>query len=454
MSDGVDHSRAAAGTVPTDAEITIIAGELGVVRDAVAAMPVPPAQADLDKVQPRLAAIAAAVASWKPAPIITSPEPKPELPEPGRIVRAAVGTFRDLLAQHREPNDRIVLAPGIYPGDIALPFDVPLQIVAEEPLTAVLSGNVAVNGSDIVLSGVDLPHAGKRGGASVALAGKRNRLHRSRVLRGSGNCVEMPGEDCVVEWCDLSVWGKQEVPNLQFGSFGLVHDPGAKGRRNRVYRCRLHDGPFKDKADYHRFAVTGIGVGVNPRDFAIESHLEVIENLIEDAGDLDLSIKTSHNIIRGNTILGANAKSIGNNRSGNYNRWESNWFGKLAYGQSIVVHGGHHLIVGNHVEDPIVLKWGNFRWNQMPSGDTRQHAAHRVKLVGNVGPKVILGHRYASEARTLTIPPSECIFDLNQPYEDRGGIGETREDMSGIGFAPARKLTRGEVGPFGGPESS
>lgn len=445
--EGVYAAGVYSGSVPDGKAAAETASELHDIADAVLAMPLPPEQPHLDALQPRVAAVAAKVAAWKPAPIIVSPEPAPELPEPGRTIRAVPDTLRRLLAENREPGDRILLAPGVYEGDLDLPFDVPLQIVAERPLEAVLAGDVSMTGSGIVLSGVDIRHPKRRSGTSVAVSGKRCRLHRSRVFRSAGTCVDLVGEECDVEWCDLSVWGRQEVPNAPSGTdFGLIRDDGGRGRHNRILRCLLHDGPLKQPGDYHKYGITGIGVGINPRNFQIESGLEVAENLLEDCGDCDIAIKTSRNVVRGNTILGRKAKSYGNQRSGNHNQWLDNWFDDLAYGFEIVVHGGHHLIAGNRAR--MALRWGNFDWNKMPSGDTRHHRAFAVRCAGNEGPPVVYGHRYSGEVGKLKLPPKDCVF-IDQPYTDKGGGIGARVEESAVEPSKARKLTREEVGPVG-----
>lgn len=369
----------------------------------------------------------------------------------GRTLKANPSNISAVLSTAL-PGDRISLASGTYSGSKLVIGCTDVQIVAEALLGPKFTCDIAMIGSGVILAGIDAWRSDLAGGTSVAIAGKNNHLIRSRVFRRTGHCIDLIGQGCSVRYCDVSIWGKMETPkvngNLLSSStnFALIHDSGSKGRLNVIERCWLHDGPLKVAGSYQHYGITGVGVGINPTNFSVESGLTILACLFDNTGDCEISIKTSRNRIIGCTVTGDAAvnKCYGNQRSGNYNEWLCNWFDPTRYGMSLVIHGGYHKAIKNYCAQNVALRYGNFDWNVKPSGETRHHRAYACHMAENVG-TVRYGQRYSSES-ALRLPPTLCEFS-NQKWTAGGGTLPRIVNVNHDDIPAAVRLTRDAVGP-------
>jgi hypothetical protein len=392
----------------------------------------------------------------------------PEYKTARRTVR--VSTYAQLAAaiSQATAGTHIVLADGTYSGD-AITVDRPatqadpIVLRAANRLGAVVRFNLTLQGTDVWLYGLDCarPTSDLSSGTSVAMASgsQRHVVRRCRVFRRVGTLIRPWGSGHVVDYCDLSVWGKQEVPKNGSGgnfargtAFRGVHDEGGVSSNVTVRRNHFHDCPFKTTVDgsapYGHYPVTGVSTGINPREFDKKGYWLIQDNLFDKTGLFDITVKTSYNSIIGNTIVGAGNRTFFNMRSGNYSKLLRNYTRDGNYGYSSIVHGGFHEIGGNDVHQAVALKWGNFDWDQVPSGDWRLHRAHEVRVFRDKG-QIRDGQRYSSEQNVSNLPPrlTRVTPSAGQTIVDGGGIN--RDNNFPLPYDPgaAVRLTAAEVGP-------
>lgn len=416
------------------------------------------------------------------------PESNPELPVSTRFVEAATYTeFRAALDDAR-PGTCITLTnlarkayaggtvtktlSGVEGNPIVVrgPAD---GIACERDAVPTLPFDLRLSGSDVVFYGLalDRGQSDMTNNRTVELPTSSARFTFRRVwgFRKFGRLIQPLGKDHTFDFCNFSVWGRQEVPTtdgkppandksnwLPEGKFGIIADGGSSSVRITARRNYIHDCPFKQPSSYHHHGISGFAIGDNPSEALEETFWLVKENLIFKGGHMDLSCKTSKNIWQGNCIDGQDNKVNYNQRSGNYNKWLSNWNDTGSYNPIFTVHGGYNEYIGNYIRanSYIATMYGNRPWNHTFSSadkvDTRCHQAYRTLVYGNTG---TLRDGYNGSS-AMTVACEEAKFTPGDGHVYEAGTGSSAPKNSNKNadapertVVPAVKLTAAMVGP-------
>lgn len=308
-----------------------------------------------------------------------------DLPAPtAGVVRVSDGAGLARALAEARPGQQIVLADGVYRapggGDFVLRIDgtpdAPIVVRAESLLGARLKDPLRLLGDDQVASGLVLD------GVQAEIDGDRSRLTRCQSVGTDGIAILVSGGvDTRVDHCEL-VGGSGR---------GISVDPDPRHPdallRPRIDHNWLHDWTGAQGTNVRE----PIQVGQTRSQHAIEVGAIVEYNLLErvSVDPEAISIKSSGNIVRFNTLLDSDAAIVV--RGGGGNRVEANW---IEDARGIRVRGEANDIVANVIRGDgrygIHVLAGDAQAGRTTRADS-YGAATGTRLIGNDCERVVVG---------------------------------------------------------------
>lgn len=240
------------------------------------------------------------------------------------------------------PGDRVEVTPGVYTSGLIRvahsgTASAPITIAASGPVTFTGSGGLDLSGaSHVVVQGFTFSDGG---GLTVPGDAKANRVTRNTFQGNTG------GADLTVKADDTEVDHNTFQNRTAQGVYLQVVGPGAQDMAQRVH---VHQNYFYNHQYKGSNGGESIRFGLSGRQHAVADGL--IENNLFDKADGDseaISIKSSNNVVRYNTII--NSRGTLSLRHG----WNTRVEGNILIGGSTGIRffGNNHLIVNNLVED-------------------------------------------------------------------------------------------------------
>ncbi len=291
--------------------------------------------------------------------------PQPRLRAGGNVRGAAVRNGAELQAALRAaaPGDTITLAPADF-GDIGL-FELPVPDVtlrAEVPLRSVVRAPLLVAGDRVRI--LDIAFLGD-GDDNLYLSA-------ARACEAAG---VITARDVEVARCDFGF----------FRGRGILVQPS--GLRPHIHDCTFHDNRSGGDKNVHE----AISLGYDNPTSGVSMRARVTNNRLWNLNveAEAICVKTSDNLIQGNTILSSRASY--SNRYGERNLFQGN---TSTNSGGFLIEDGHNHLIGNKISGGgnIKILTGN-----APAG-TRRNGVHLqatdTYLERNNGP-LIVGHSYA-----------------------------------------------------------
>jgi poly(beta-D-mannuronate) lyase len=298
----------------------------------------------------------------------------------GRTVRVSTVAALITAIDAAQPGDRIELAAGAYLLGDSLDVDTSGTAAAPIVIAAVAgthpeirgAARLEIKGSYVTIDGLTF----RNGDAlKVSATARHARLTRNvfTLAPAAVNWVSVAGDDAEIDH-------NQFVGKSTAGVFLQVTGPGESEMAQRIW---VHHNYFAD----HTFAGSNGGealrIGVSARQHAA-AHALVEDNLFERVnGDQEaISVKTSDNVIRRNTIR--DSKGTITLRHGSNNIVEGNLL--IGGTTGIRVFGNDHVVINNIVQDStrnrlIEVGGGDLRDDHASQGD--HDAADRVLVAFN-----------------------------------------------------------------------
>jgi hypothetical protein len=352
----------------------------------------------------------------------------PALPRSRRLVRVAhAGALRDAAA-NAVPGDRVLLATGAYEGEFVLAAagtaEAPIVVEAEEPHQARLTGHVRVTGAYGVLSRLLLERA------EVELAADGARMTRCRqadtrgiaVLVSRGRAVEVD---------------RNELFGLRGRGISVRPDGDGALPELRIHRNHVRDFVGASGENVHE----AVQLGQSKRHSRVRLRAVLELNLIErvSVDSEAISIKSSDNLVRRNTLLDCRANLT--NRHGERNRIEANWLERCL---GIVVHDRGNEVVGNVLVDcrnGIRVMGGDVPAAEWPALGSHP-AAEETLVARNVAAEVTVGRLFRGHG----VPATRTRLAGQE-----GRIVRRDEEETSVVAPPqvehAAQLSPAEVGP-------
>jgi hypothetical protein len=344
--------------------------------------------------------------------------------------------LEDALA-NAHPGDRIMLAGGVYDGDYVLskhgtPSE-PIVVTAQAGADVVLTGSFKLAGSYGVLAGF-----GFRAG-SINIEGDNNRVTKNHLQDSEKSAVVLRGKQNRIDHNKIERAGAVGIRVLVKG--GTVS--------NRIDHNHIHS--LRDGGGYSDLhEAIQVGQGRNMTTAAARTLIEsnLLENVRAGKEAEAISVKSSYNVILGNTLM--NSRSSLNNRHGNNNLWKNNWIEDAV---ALRISGDDNEVVGNRaVNANIIIMAGDVsnesgKSLELPNGKGGHPVARRTLVSGNQvdGGKLVLGGEFR---KAYPLPAQGTILELNQAEIAEKNHAETvRRDGTTIDPGIARKLSPLEVGP-------
>jgi hypothetical protein len=273
------------------------------------------------------------------------------IPRPTRTIIASSSSQLLSALKNAQPGDHIVLTNGRYSG-----FNVsrsgqngrPIVIRAANKLSARISGtSVTVSGDYVWLVGLDFTE-----GARVIVEGTGDRVTSSR-LKVTGSAILLKATAFSGHSLNAEIDHNEIISMAAPTSVGwnaIRVDVAHDDLGHKIYRNYIHGAPQWTGKDGGNCALQ-LGYS-NHRERMARVLFEL--NLIENwrGSDNTLSVKTSGNTIRLNTVVRGSAFT---NREGHDNAWTSNW---LESSKQILVRDRDNTIVRNRA--PVDLMVGDF----------------------------------------------------------------------------------------------
>ena len=314
------------------------------------------------------------------------------------------------------------------------------MIRSAHPLAAQLTGGIELSTADVILAGLELS-----GGCTVA--GDRIRISHCRFSDTSGIALGVVrGSDVVIEFCAFQ------------GCNGRGLSIGPKGKAGTVIAPHVHHNLFSDfRGESGENVHEAIQIGQFGGDAPLAIKAIVENNLFTNVNvDLEvISVKSSENIISGNTFL--NCKARPTNRFRQPQPLARNWVENC---HGMWIYGADHELAGNRVigsRDGMCLMAGNTEPDTVrvarndDSGkkgkDLRPHCQN-VTVVGNDCDRLIVGKVVEKAKPPFTFPAAGTrIAGHAGPIELELQV-DTRVDEGARADKPAAKrLSADEVGP-------
>jgi hypothetical protein len=340
------------------------------------------------------------------------PPPLPaddQLPPCLRTVKAGSSAELSSALGAAKPGDCIELADGDYafPAIAAKGTEkAPIVVKASNLLEATVStGRLDFNGAEwVVVQGLTYKSSGtiKMNNCQYCRL-SRSRLELAETLGGGDNdwiTVSGTSNHCRIDHNDMG-------PKIQIGNTIMLSGAGPQ----IVQNTRIDHNHFHDIKHTTGNGWETIRAGLSSWWLSI-AHSVIELNLFERAdGDPEtISIKSSQNVIRWNTMRGTNGQFV--LRHGNGSEMYGNFiFGDgLAGAGGIRVHGGNHKIYNNYIEGTaktgINLEGGEFDDNSGAPTDHKQVYSTQVMFNTLIGRPLVVGGAHP-------LDPHDCTFANN-----------------------------------------
>ena len=369
----------------------------------------------------------------------------------------------------------IALANGAYTGEFGLqqvcPADRPIIVRAEWMLAAILHSPLRLEGEHATVYGVHFegPNTG------LTVGGIANRVLRNRfsgwrdvalrLIAGHGAEIGYNEFSEPAPWSPGNEVCPTELRRMAIYSSELICSGSMNGGFHwdaRVHHNYFHDFPLRpDPENYSSGQTDAIEICGGRQEISDRRSNWFIEyNLIERhlGGYGAVDIKCGGTVVQYNTIIASPGSRI-DFRSGSHNVLAGNWIEDAG---GSVIHGGHHLILGNsmsrfdtggypNLATGLVLTAGNVPWDY--TGPTRlmdntsaHQAAYKVVLAGNTVDNLHVGwkrsKRFVYATRDTSIEQHAGLIKL-------GFQENTIEQTWTSRTVPiAFRLTASSVGPF------
>ncbi|MEM7211637.1 MAG: chondroitinase-B domain-containing protein [Pseudomonadota bacterium] len=345
----------------------------------------------------------------------------------------------------------VVLGAGEYNGDIDLnrscgPAD-PLVLQNAPDARPILNGKITLRGSHIYVTGMRI-------NSGVRINGDSHRLSRN-VMQGQGSgslVIRSNGTNMTIDHNEIFDHG-QGIRVCSTGSCG----GGEANRGTYIGYNYFHDQKGQRKNANENITTHGDAWG--------KSEITIENNLIVNAGldDEAISIKTSNNVVRGNTIINSRGLVV---RLGSNNLLEGN---VIINGKGIRVHGDNNILDNNLIEDRVGIRIAegsitqDDRNPECKTGDiqpiklladgqcVKGHPAARNTVLMNNYADINLG--CLSRKPSYNVPAQGTLMFNNDGY-----VGQCLDagttDAGGRPSKPApRALEPADVGPDAGIEA-
>jgi hypothetical protein len=302
------------------------------------------------------------------------------------VVRVNNGAELARALASAKAGQHIVLADGIYQapgGKFELKSSgtqgAPIVIRAEHPMAARMKSELKLSGDDVIASGLLID------GAQVELSGDRARLTGSRSQNYDGIAILVSsGIDTRIDHNEL----------VGLGGRGISIDPNP-GKSQTLQRPRIDHNWIHDFTGIrHQGTHEAIQIGQcrAHSDCSVQALVE--NNLIEGIDQVHsvISVKSSDNVIRANTILDSAGGVV--NRHGERNTYEANW---IEGARGMWIRDEDNLVIGNKLVDTTGIGLRILAGNVDPnSGQKGYPYAVDTRVIGNDLDRLVVGYGYKS----------------------------------------------------------
>ena len=384
------------------------------------------------------------LAPW--AGVDEPPTENEELPTPLRVVSVSSATELTNALSNARPGDHIVLANGTYNGPFNLTINGtsanPVVVRAANKLGAIIFGGFRIQANYQIIWGVVIKDHG-----IPTWTGNFCKVLRCKfdggIRAADTSTINVRGADNVIARCEFA--------NLYSRGISIIVRAGAV--RTYVGYNWFHDVITDTATNNFNVAVR---IGESSLDEPLSGHAIIEYNLFERYRALygeTVSIKSSENIIRYNTLLDCRDSTI-YNRLGHNNTISANIVKDLSnYTGGICVEDRDNILLGNYVIGPN-MRIDIFAGNRRPDErDTDYNppayhpAAWNTILAGNHGP-VLVGRYFSSVTPPMTINAKNTRIEAHDgPITYQRHEGTTVSPTTSYEIPTAVELTPSQVGP-------
>jgi hypothetical protein len=332
--------------------------------------------------------------------------------------------------QHIQLEDGVYSAPGgRFDLKISGTVGAPIVIEAKNPLQARLTSDLRLSGSDQIASGLVFD------GVEAEIAGDRSRITGSRSQNVDGIAITITrGHDTRVDHNEL----------VGLHGRGISIKPSTANPQAllqpRIDHNWLHDFAGT-RHDLESHAAIQVGQTLTHSDIAIGAIVEA--NLMERIYQCHsvISVKSSDNVIRNNTLLGSAGGIV--NRHGERNLYEANW---IEGARGMWIRDEDNVLIGNKIKDSAGYGLRILAGNVDPNSKQKGYPnAVNTVLIGNEVDRLIVGYGYSS----AHIPARGTVIEGPQgaKVEIRMAQGTVELPNASVEVPEAVRLTRADVGP-------
>lgn len=404
------------------------------------------------------------------------------------------GSIKQLSAalQAASPGDTVILKNGTWP-DAQLTVShggqpgAPLELRAETPGGVIFTGasRLAITAPYVTVTGVQFTDGAITRGAVIQFNSHHGLIRDSAVINynpadfaTSYYWVLFSGSDNTLERCYFR--GKNHLGPL-------VGNELAGSRRNSVVRCYFQDIPLADGNGREILRIWGAGKLDQVDDDG--AYFTIAENLFDHAdgeGTEIISLKSNHNMVRGNTVIAS--RGCVNIRRGNFNVIRENLIlGRgLDRAMGVRMSGENNLVQGNVISGctyGIEISSGEFIDEALTAAyrpDIKRDRTNRREvriatypqnrkntiagnlLVANAGPDLNLGANYKKhwpKSQQVLLPEENRILNNRSVRTDGRSpvvqvVPDAQPPLDRFHFAPnefAGNLLFGNKAPTGTP---
>lgn len=288
-------------------------------------------------------------------------------PLPGLTATVYNGSELHTAIRVAGPGSTIMLAPGNY-GDIGQ-FTLAssnISVRVQNSLRTVLRSRLVVNGNLVDLDGLAFEEG-------LVLIGDGLKVSGSS-FRGKG--IDVAGVNTEVANCEISFFTGKGITIKGTASNPHVH-------HNFIHDARGHGGECE---------AIQIGQSMNDTNRRVGALIE--SNRLErcDAESEAISVKSSGNVLRNNTLTDSKAYIV--NRHGSNNLYQGNTVTN-AYG--IVIHGADNKVIGNRCTNSILKRSIRIMGGNIPASSDRQGGhpqAMNTLVSGNTADYLVIGDQF------------------------------------------------------------
>lgn len=330
------------------------------------------------------------------------------------------------------PGDQIILAGGSFAGNFVAPSnglpESPIVIRPALPLGAAIAGSITVTGAHTWLSGLVLD------GATVELAADGARMTRCRQLDTDGIALLVSrGLGVEIDYNELSGMRDRGISLKPSTS-----EPNAL-RGARIHHNYIHDFVGVTGTNVHE--AVQLGQTKTHTDIGLFATLEwnLFERVSVDSECV--SIKSSDNIVRSNTLLDCRGHLT--NRHGERNEISGNWLdGTL--GIRCQDRGGK--VIGNWLRNSLnglQVMAGNVAASRWPNEGTHP-AAEKWLIAGNNADKCKIGFAFdGHKLHALDTRVEAHVGQVGMGLQKRTSVAAT----TALAMPTLYQMQRSEVGP-------